>query len=70
MSLLISLTLVACGGGESRDNVRGDTPAPSDTFAMLREVETLYAGDERPDSAVLEMFMRVSEFKERGVPEF
>lgn len=68
MSLLVSHTLAACGG-KSRDNVRDDVLTSSDTIALLREVETMYADDQRPDSAVLEMFMRVSEFKERGVPE-
>ena len=69
ISLLISLMLAACGGGVGRDNGRGDTFASADNIAMLREVETMYVGDERPDSAVLEMFMRLPEFLEHGVPE-
>ena len=68
ISLLISLTLAACGGGVSRDSGKGDTLALADTIAMLSEVETMYVGDERPDSAVLEMFMCLPEFQERGVP--
>ena len=69
ISLLISLLLAACGGGVGRDNGRGDTLASSDGIVMLRGVETMYVGDERPDSAVLEMFMRLPEFQQRGVPE-
>lgn len=69
ISLLIALTLTACGGGVGRDNGRGDTLASADTIAMLREVETMCVGDERPDSAVLVMFMRLPEFHRRGVPE-
>lgn len=60
--------LNSCNIG-SRDTVRGDIPASSDTIALLREVETMYVGDECPGSAVLEMFMRLPEFQERGVPE-
>ena len=69
ISLLFSHTLAACGGGVGRDNGRGDTLASADVIAMLREVETMYVGDECPGSAVLEMFMRLPEFQERGVPE-
>ena len=69
ISLLISLMLAACGGGVGWDNGRGDTLASADTFAMLREVETMYVVEERPDSAVLEMCMRLPEFQQRGVPE-
>lgn len=69
ISLLIYLTLVACGSVVGKDNGREETLATADTIAMLREVAAIYAGDERPDSAVLEMFMRLPEFKERGVPE-
>ena len=69
ISLLISLMLAACGGGVGRDNGRGDTLASVDVIATLSEVETMYIGDERPDSAVLEMFMRLPEFQERGVLE-
>ena len=66
---LVFLMLAACGGGVGRDNGRGDTLASADNIAMLSEVETIYVGDERPDSAVLEMSMRLPEFQERGVPE-
>ena len=52
-----------------RDNGRGDTHASANVIAMLGEVETMYVGDKRPDSAVLEMLMRLPEFQERGVPE-
>ena len=69
ISLLFSHTLAACGGGVGRDNGRGDTLASADVIAMLREVETMYVGDECPGCAVLEMFMRLPEFQERGVPE-
>lgn len=55
ISLLFSLTFAACSGRGEKDNVQDDTPASSDTIAMLRKVETLYAADERPDSAVLSM---------------
>ena len=58
ISLLISLMLPACCGGVGRDNGRGDTLASSDVIVMLRGVETMYVSDERPDSAVLDMFMR------------
>ena len=54
ISLLLSFTFAACCG-ESRDNVRDDVLTSSDTIAMLRKVQTLYAADERPDSAVLSM---------------
>ncbi|MDE6009502.1 MAG: hypothetical protein K2G90_09885 [Muribaculaceae bacterium] len=60
--------LNSCNIG-SKDTVRGDIPASSDTIALLRQVETMYDDDQRPDRAVLEMFMRVPEFKKRGVPE-
>lgn len=46
ISLLISLTLAACDGGVGRDNGKGDTLASADAIAMLREVETMYIGDE------------------------
>ena len=61
--------LAACGGGVGRDNGRGDTLASADVIAMLSEVEPMYVDDERPDSAVLEMFVRLPEFQQRGVPE-
>ena len=41
ISLLFSLSFAACGGRGEKDNVRGDTPASSNTIAMLREVETM-----------------------------
>ena len=69
ISLIISLTVAACGSGGGKANDIGDALICADTNALLREVETMYVGDERPDSTILVMFMRSPEFQERGVPD-
>lgn len=69
ISSLISLSLAACSGGIGNDNGRGETLTSVDTVAMLHAAETMNHGDLRPDSAVLEMFMRMSELRQRGVPD-
>ncbi len=69
LSSFISLTLAACSGGAGKDNGKGDTLTSVDTVALLRAVETMYHGDLRPDSAVLELFMRMPELRQRGVPD-
>ncbi len=69
ISSFIFLTLAACSGGAGKDNGKGDTLTSSDTVAMLRAVETMYHGDLRPDSAVLELLMRMPELRQRGVPD-
>ncbi len=68
ISSFISLTLAACSGEMGKNNVRGDTLTSIDTVAMLRAAETMYHGDLRPDSAVLELLMRMPELRQRGVP--
>ncbi len=69
ISSFIFLSLAACSGGAGKDNGRGDTLTSIDTVAMLRAAETMYHGDLRPDSAVLELFMRMPELRQRGVPD-
>lgn len=67
--MLLSLIAVACNSGADKDNDKNDDYTSADTIAVLRMVETKYSGDERPDSAILRRFVRLTEFQKRGVPE-
>ena len=67
--MLLSLIAVACNNGADKDNDKNDDYTSADTIAVLRMVETKYSGDERPDSAILRRFVRLTEFQKRGVPE-
>lgn len=69
ISFLIFLMFVACNSGAGRDSDKNDDYTSADTIAVLRMVETMYSGDERPDSAILRRFVRLTEFQKRGVPE-
>ncbi|WP_290391990.1 hypothetical protein [uncultured Duncaniella sp.] len=69
LMMLLSLIAVACNSGAGKDNDKNDDYTSADTIAVLRMVETMYSGDERPDSAILRRFVRLTEFQKRGVPE-
>lgn len=47
--ILLSLIAVACNNGAGRDNDKNDDYTSADTIAVLRMVETMYSGDERPE---------------------
>lgn len=69
--ILFSIIASACNSGAGRDNDKNDdyTSTSADTITVLRMVETMCSGDERPDSAILRRFVRLTEFQKRGVPE-
>ena len=67
--ILLSLIVAACNSGAGSDNSKNYDYSSADTIAVLRMVETMYSGDERPDSAILRRFVCLTEFQKRGVPE-